>query len=282
MQPRSCFILWSQKNVWKTCVYSFRKTLFTYSHYLCSSRCHQLNRQHPLEVHLPLLAPWCFPPQACLPLSPQKQQVKMHYSPWGGLLSRWLKAAPVRTLLFCNVIVLSLVLLLWSLTGICFFALPWSLIFHRYELNLNFFYSKCETSRGLDQRFWRRQPYTLRCGQWQTVRVTCSTGDDPARPGHHAGSQTAFATSSWNAKSSSTSILLTKHATHAPANDAQRTHVSTGRIQNAHALPSSWISLSSTSFGTRGYGRQRREAFPEREARVRVPTLPQREVVEES
>lgn len=124
----------------------FRKVLLLlYNHVNCIlsfflffSRCHQLNRQHPLEVHLPFLAPWCYPPQACLQeellLSPQTltlqrwQQVRHLYNRKKcGFFNHHLKETVVtmikssfpldlliiQTLLFCNVAtVLSLMLLL--------------------------------------------------------------------------------------------------------------------------------------------------------------------------
>lgn len=138
------------------------------------------------------------------------------------------------------------------------------------------------TSRRVHIGCSRRHGHPVRFQQQQPAGVSHSTGDDPARPRSHAGSQTGYAASaasSRHAESSSTSFPLS--STHAPANDAQRTHVSTGQVQNAHGLSSSWPSFPSTSFyGTRGHGWQRRKAFPKWEARVWVPTLPQRAVVE--
>lgn len=171
------------------------------------------------------------------------------------------------------------------------FSLVWFLCCHNtclpfgiHQILSCFCSSKYKTPGGVRQGFYRRKRHILRCRYRQPAGIPYSTSDDPARPTSHAGSQTGYATSaasSWNAKSSSTSIPLTSK--HAPANDAWRTHVSTRQIQDADALPSSWPSFPSTSFhGTRGHGWQGRDAFPKREARVWVSTLPQRKVVEVS
>ena len=165
-----------------------------------------------------------------------------------------------------------------------FFVLPEYLISPLTINNLLLFCSsECKTSRGVHQGFYSRQRHPLRSGHRQPAGVSCGPGDDPARPGGHAGPQTgdaAHAASPRHAQPSSTSVPPA--SSHAPAHDARRTHVPTRQVQNAHALSSPRPPFPSTSSdGTGRHERPRREGFPQREAGVWVPAaLPQGEVVE--
>lgn len=132
-----------------------------------------------------------------------------------------------------------------------------------------------EPSRG-NQRPKRNQRHSLQSVHRQAAGLSPWTQDASSRSSGHASS----AASSWNAQSSPTSIH--RSSQHPPTNAASRSHVSTRRVQDAVALPSSRPSFPRTSFhGTGRPGQQGRAAFPKRAAGIWGPaTLPEREVVE--